>query len=128
MGMCASGLLEKFGPQFAQLVACEKAKEFVDKKVLEIKEIVQNKQKEIQVEVSKLIDSKEGETFDKFKNVQKDIEQEKPGALEKAAALQRKSVDELLGADEIKAKFAALRTEQEEQFALKNKEILDQID
>ena len=119
--MCASGLLEKFGPQFAQLVACEKGKEFVDRKVVEIKEIVQNKQREIQEEVRKVIDSKEHETFDKFKNVQQDIEQEKPGALEKAAALQRKSVDELLGADEIKAKFEALRTEQEEQFTLKNK-------
>ena len=33
MGAFASGLLEKLGPQFAQLVACEKGKEFVDKKV-----------------------------------------------------------------------------------------------
>ena len=45
------------------------------------------------------MNSKEDETNDKFKSARVDFDKEKPGALDKAASLQRKSVDELLGAD-----------------------------
>ena len=91
------------------MVACEKGKEFVDSKVIEIKKLVIEKQKNIQEDARKLIGEKEEETLDKFKSAQSDIDKEKPGALQKAASLQRKSVDELLGADEIKNKFSDLR-------------------
>lgn len=37
MGNCGSDLVQQMGPQFAQLVATEKGKVFVDTKINEIK-------------------------------------------------------------------------------------------
>lgn len=34
MGACGSDLLEKLGPDFGKLVACEKGKEFIDQKIV----------------------------------------------------------------------------------------------
>lgn len=43
MGACGSGLLERLGPEFGKLVACEKGKVFVDEKVLQIKNTLYSK-------------------------------------------------------------------------------------
>ena len=44
------------------------------------------------------------------------MEKEKPGALDKAAALQHKSVDDVLGAGEINEQFTELRENYEKEF------------
>lgn len=66
MGACGSGLAQSMGPKFAQFVACEKGKEFVDKKVKDLKKVVEDKGKNIREDGRKLIDEKEKEIKNKF--------------------------------------------------------------
>ena len=117
MGMCSTaGLIEKMGPEFGKFMAIEKAKEFVGMKVEETKNIVSAKGKDIKKDAEKIIGEKEDEAVKLIKDEQSNIEKEKPGALGKAASLQRKSVDDLLGVNEIKGKFKGLKDDLGPQF------------
>lgn len=58
MGVCGSDLLEKFGPQIGQLVACEKGKEFIDVKVKDIKNLLYSKSDELKNQAVAQINNK----------------------------------------------------------------------
>lgn len=128
MGACQNALLEKLGPEFAKLVACEKGKEFLSGKVAEIKKVVLEKGGSIEKDAMGLIDSKEHETMQKFTDTQKQIEKESPGSLQKAASLQGKNVDDLLGANSIKDQFAKMKQQVSQQFKEQQQQVLGQID
>lgn len=62
------------GPEFGKFVACEKGKEFVDKKVAEIKNVVMSKSDELKHQTLNQIASQETEAHNKIKNAVAEID------------------------------------------------------
>lgn len=109
MGACGSDLLQKLGPEFGKLVAAQKGKEFLDQKVKEVKDNVFKQSNGIKQSTLTQVSDQEKVAIDKVKQAVIDIDRQSPGTLDKAAALQRKSKEGLLGVDQIKSQFGSLR-------------------
>lgn len=80
----------------------------VDLKVRELKENVAKQSTGLQQDTFARINDQQNHSLDKVRNTIADIDRQSPGTLDKAASLQRKTKESLLGADEIRGKYGEL--------------------
>ena len=99
MGACGSETSNKMGRGFKELATIEAVKQFIEQQIVQRKRQIFSETDIVKGQLIENINSEEKATSQKISLKVKRVNEKTKGGLDKAAALQRKSVNHLIGKD-----------------------------
>ena len=108
MGTCGSDTIKNMGPKFEQLVIIETVKQSIKQSIRERRGQIFNETNRVKIEIYDKIDDEEKDTKSKIDDGVDSVNKKTKGGLDKAAANQRKTAVNIVGATQVYEQFRIL--------------------